>query len=166
MTTTRRFFLQSSAALAGTAALAGNAQAAALPFRYAYSATSWDTNVEEAVRVGERLGFPGIEPFRSNTINYLDKPLVLKKFMDDHHIQMATCSNGGGGNFSGNFYDPAKVDQSVKDHINFARTFIAPFGYCKHFKGGGDVDKPGLCEIVEGEIKPTAWCDRFDKARK
>jgi hypothetical protein len=74
-----------------------------LPFRYAYSAISWETDIEEAVRVGEKLGFPGIEPFRNNIMNYLDKPLALKKFMDDHHIQMATCSNGGGGNFSGGF---------------------------------------------------------------
>ena len=102
ITPTRRFFLQSSAALAGTAAMGGNAQAAALPFRYAYSATSWDTNVEEAVRVGERLGFIGIEPFRNNVINFLDKPLVLKKFMDDHHIQMATCSNAPRSNSSMN----------------------------------------------------------------
>ena len=127
---TRRHFLQSTAAFG--AAMAGApgvalAQSKPLPFRYAYSAISWGTNIEEAVRVGERLGFPGVEPFRNNIMNYIDKPLALKKFMSDHHIQMATCSNGGGPNFSGNFVDPAKIDQSVKDHINFARTFIAPF---------------------------------------
>jgi len=131
---TRRRFLQTSAALAAIAGAPGAAQAKPLPFRFAYSAISWETNIEEAVRVGERLGFPGIEPFRHNIVNYLDKPLALKKFMTDHHIQMATCSNGGGPNFSGNFVDPAKIDQSVKDHIDFARSFIAPFGYCKHFK--------------------------------
>ncbi len=134
MTVTRRFFLQSSAALAGTASLPAHAQAGKLPFRYAFSPISWQTNIEEAIRVGSKLGFPGVEPFRHNIINYLDKPLALKKIMDSHHIQMATCSNGGGGNFSSNFYDPAKIDKSVSDHINFARTFIAPFGYCKHFK--------------------------------
>jgi sugar phosphate isomerase/epimerase len=134
MTVTRRFFLQSSAALAGTAALPAQAQGGKLPFRYAFSPISWETRIEEAIRVGSKLGFPGVEPFRHNIINYLDKPLALKKIMDDHHIQMATCSNGGGGNFSSNFYDPAKIDKSVADHINFARTFIAPFGYCKHFK--------------------------------
>jgi sugar phosphate isomerase/epimerase len=137
---TRRRFIQTSAAYgAALAAVAGtpgvaSAQSKPLPFRYAYSAISWETNIEEAVKVGEKLGFPGVEPFRHNIVNYLDKPLALKKFMTDHHIQMATCSNGGGPNFSGNFVDPDKIDQSVKDHINFARTFIAPFGYCKHFK--------------------------------
>jgi len=29
--------------------------------------------------VGQRLKVPGIEPFRDNVINYLDKPLVLKR---------------------------------------------------------------------------------------
>ena len=131
---TRRHFLQTSAALAGTAALPAQAQTGKLPFRYAYSPISWKTDIEEAVRVGERLGFPGVEPFRHNILNYLDKPLALKKYMDDHHIRMVTCSNGGGGDFTTNFYDPALVDKSVKDHIAFARTFIKPFGYCKHFK--------------------------------
>src|SRR3954467_8146682 len=129
MKLTRRHFLQTSTALAGTAAFGGTAQAAALPFRYAYSAISWETNIEEAVRAGEKLGFPGIEPFRHNILNYLDKPLALKKFMDDHHIQMATCSNGAGGDFTTNFYDPELIDKSVADHIAFARSFIKPFGY-------------------------------------
>ena len=155
MTPTRRFFLQSSAALAGTAALGGTAQAAALPFRYAYSATSWDTNVEEAIRVGSKLGFPGIEPFRNNVINYLGKPLALKKIMDDHNIQMVTCSNGGGGDFTTNFYDPAKVDKSVKDHIAFARDFILPFGYCKHFKMNMGSRPPGY-DTNDEQIKRCA----------
>src|SRR5262249_41758132 len=96
-TPTRRRFLQGSAAVAAGAGPPGaaRAQAKPLPSRLAYSAISWETNIEEAVRVGERLGFKGVEPFRNNIMNYLDKPLALKKFMTDHHIQMATCSNGG-----------------------------------------------------------------------
>ena len=155
VTPTRRFFLQASAALAGTAAMGGTAQAAALPFRYAYSATCWDTNVEEAIRVGSKLGFPGIEPFRNNVINYLGKPLALKKIMDDHNIQMVTCSNGGGGDFTTNFYDPAKVDKSVKDHIAFARDFILPFGYCKHFKMNMGSRPPGY-DTNDEQIKRCA----------
>jgi sugar phosphate isomerase/epimerase len=54
--------------------------------------------------------------------------------MDAHDIRMVTCSNGGGGNFTTNFYDPTLIDKSVSDHIAFARTFIKPFGYCNHFK--------------------------------
>ena len=117
---TRRRFLQTSAALGATMAAPGAAQAKPLPFRFAYSAISWGTDIEEAARVGERLGFPGVEPFRNNIMNYLDKPLALKKFMTDHHIRMATCSNGGGGDFSGNFYDPAKIDKSVKTETHGA----------------------------------------------
>ena len=133
---TRRHFLQTSAALAGTAALGGtaHAQGGKLPFRFAYSPISWKTDIEEAIKVGSRLGFPGVEPFRHNILNYLDRPLALKKIMDAHNIRMVTCSNGGGGNFTTNFYDPALIDKSVTDHIAFARTFIKPFGYCKHFK--------------------------------
>ena len=119
MMTTRRHFLQTSTALAGASALGiGTAAAKPLPFRYAFSAISWETDIETAVKVGEKLGFPGIEPFRHNIVNYLGRPLALKKFMDDHHIRMATCSNGGGPDFSGNFFDPAMADKTVADHIS------------------------------------------------
>ena len=106
----RRRFLTSAAALAGASALGigGAAAAAPLPFRFAYSAISWESNIEEAIKAGARLGMPGIEPFRQNVVNYLDKPLALKKLMDDAGIRMVSCSNGGGPDFSGNFYDPAK----------------------------------------------------------
>jgi len=157
MTFTRRRFIQTSAAMTAMAGVPGAAlaQTKPLPFRYAYSATSWDTNVEEAIRVGSKLGFPGIEPFRNNVINYLGKPLALKKIMDDHNIQMVTCSNGGGGDFTTNFYDPAKVDKSVKDHIAFARDFILPFGYCKHFKMNMGSRPPGY-DTNDEQIKRCA----------
>jgi hypothetical protein len=51
-------------------------------------------------------------------------------------------------------------------HSHCGKVFSNDNGYCKHYNGGGDISKPGLCEIVEGEIKPTAWCDQFDRARK
>jgi len=131
MSFTRRHFLATAAA---ATALPAAAAPGKLPFRYAFSAISWETQVEEAIAVGERLGFPGIEPFRQNVVNYLDKPLALKALMDAHHIRMATCSNGGGPNFSGNFFDPALADKTVADHIGFVRGFIKPFGYINHFK--------------------------------
>ena len=136
MTFNRRHFIVSSTAALGAAALPASAQMSAktLPFRYAFSAISWETRIEEAIAAGETLGFPGIEPFRHNIVNYLDKPLALKALMDQHHIRMATCSNGGGPDFEGNFYDPAKADKAVADHIKFVRTFHKPFGYVKHFK--------------------------------
>ena len=136
MNFTRRHFIQTSAATLGSTALAGSvwAQPKNLPFRYGYSAISWGTNIEEAIQAGKRLGMPGVEPFRQNVVNYLDKPLALKKLMDDAGLVMASCSNGGGANFSGNFYDTTKTAKTVSDHIAFVRDFIKPFGYCDHFK--------------------------------
>ncbi|HWX90694.1 MAG TPA: twin-arginine translocation signal domain-containing protein, partial [Rhizomicrobium sp.] len=90
---TRRRFIQTSAALAGASGLGiGAAAAKPLPFRYGYSAISWGTNIEEAIKVGQRLKMPGIEPFRDNVMDYLDKPLALKRLMDDAGLQMVTCS--------------------------------------------------------------------------
>ena len=149
----RRHFLVTSTAAAAAVALP--AQAKALPFRYAFSAISWETDFETAVKVGEKLGFPGIEPFRQNIVNWLDKPLELKAFLDAHHIRMATCSNGGGPNFSGNFFDPDKADQTVADHIAFARNFIKPFGYIDHFKMNMGPRPPGY-DTNDEQIKRCA----------
>jgi sugar phosphate isomerase/epimerase len=138
MTFNRRHFIVSSAALAmplpAAAQTSAQTSGKALPFRYAFSAISWETRIEDAIAAGEKLGFPGIEPFRHNIVNYLDKPLALKALMDKHHIRMATCSNGGGPDFEGNFFDPAKADKTVADHVKFVREFIKPFGYVNHFK--------------------------------
>ena len=41
--------------------------------------------------------------------------------MDDAGLQMVTCSNGGGPDFSSTFYDPAKVKKTVADHVAFVR---------------------------------------------
>ncbi len=150
----RRHFLQASAA--AVSALGVEAAAARpLPFRYAYSAISWETDIEEAIKVGEKLGFPGVEPFRHNVVNYLDKPLALKKLMDDHNIRMATCSNGGGPNFSGNFFDPAQAGQTVADHIKFAREFLKPFGYVNHFKMNMG-PRPDSYDTTDEQIKRCA----------
>ena len=55
---TRRRFIQTSAALACASGLGiGAAAAKPLPFRYAYSAISWETNIE-AIKVGQRLRCP------------------------------------------------------------------------------------------------------------
>src|SRR5262249_61842 len=47
---------------------------------------------------------------------------------------MVTCSNGGGADFSGTFYDKAVIKKTISDHVKFVHDFIAPFGYCDHFK--------------------------------
>lgn len=153
-TPTRRRFLETSAA--GLASGLGMAPAVAKPlsFRYAYSAISWGTNIEQAIKVGQRLKMPGIEPFRDNVVNYLDRPLALKKLMDDAGLQMVTCSNGG-PNFSGNFFDPTKTPQTVADHIKFAHDFILPFGYCDHFKMNNGPRPPGY-EVSDDQIKICA----------
>lgn len=148
---TRRHFIQTSAGLVAAAP----AQAKALPFRYAFSAISWETRIEEAIAVGEKLGFPGIEPFRHNIVNYLDKPLALKALMDAHHIRMASCSNGGGPDFEGNFFDPARAGKAVADHIKFVRGFIEPFGYCNHFKMNLGPRPPGY-DTRDEQIKRCA----------
>jgi inosose dehydratase len=152
---TRRRFIQTSAALAATAGFAAPAAAKPLPFRYGYSAISWGTNIEEAIAVGHRVGLPGIEPFRENVVNYLDKPLVLKKMMSDAGLRMVTCSNGGGPDFSGNFFDPAKTPKTIADHIKFARDFILPFGYCNHFKMNNGGRPPGY-DVSDDQIKVCA----------
>ncbi len=126
----RRNFLKSAAATGVAAGLfgAGRAMAAPLPFRFACSAISWGTDIEKAIAVASRLGLPGLEPFRQNVVNYLDKPLELKKLFDAAHVQMVTCSNGGGPDFSGDFYDAAKTPRTIADHVKFAHDFILPFG--------------------------------------
>ncbi len=149
----RRHFLQTSAALGAIGI--GAAAARPLPFRYAYSAISWETDIEEAIKVGEKLGFPGVEPFRHNVVNYLDKPLALKTLMEDHNIRMASCSNGGGPNFSGNFFDPAVADKTVADHINFVRGFIKPFGYVNHFKMNMG-PRPDSYDTTDEQVKRCA----------
>jgi inosose dehydratase len=153
---TRRRFLVSSTAFAGAGAL-GITPAAAqrLPFRYAFSAISYKTNVEEAIQVAKRLGFPGIEPFRQNVVNYLDKPLALKKILDANGVVLASVSNGGGPDFSSNFYDPSKAAKTVADHIKFARDFIKPFGYIDHFKMNMGGRPPGYV-TTDDQIKQCA----------
>jgi sugar phosphate isomerase/epimerase len=152
MTFSRRHFI---AAAGAAAALPAYAAGGKLPFRYAFSAISWETRVEDAIATGERLGFPGIEPFRHNIVNYLGRPRALKALMDAHHIRMATCSNGGGPDFSGNFFDPVLADKTVADHIKLVREFIVPFGYVNHFKMNMG-PRPAGYEVSDEQVKRCA----------
>jgi inosose dehydratase len=68
---------------------------------------------------------------------------------------MVTCSNGGGPDFSGNFFDPAKTPKTVADHIKFARDFIRPFGYCDHFKMNNG-PRPAGYDVSDDQIKICA----------
>jgi sugar phosphate isomerase/epimerase len=78
------------------------------------------------------LGFPGIEPYRGMIMPYVERPGELKELLDRHGLAMATCSNGGPGQ-STNFIDPAARQQTIDDHVAFARDFLTRFG-CTHFK--------------------------------
>jgi inosose dehydratase len=78
------------------------------------------------------LGFPGIEPYRGWIMNYVAQPQELKALLDHHGIVMCTCSNGG-PNQSTEFIDPAARQQTIDDHVAFARDFLAVFN-CPHFK--------------------------------
>jgi inosose dehydratase len=78
------------------------------------------------------LGFPGIEPYRGNVMKYVARPQELKALLDNHGLAMCTCSNGGPGQ-STDFIDPAARQQTIDDHVAFARDFLAVFG-CPHFK--------------------------------
>ena len=86
----------------------------------------------EHIEVIARLGFPGVEPYRSLIMPYLDQPQALKDVLDRHGVAMATCSNGG-PNQAQEFIDPAGRQRTIDDHVAFARDFLAVFG-CEHFK--------------------------------
>ena len=78
------------------------------------------------------LGFPAIEPYRQWVTRYLERPRELRRLLDEHGITLLTCSNGGPGQ-STDFIDPDRRAQTVADHVEFARRFLAEFG-CQHFK--------------------------------
>ena len=122
---TRRMFLAS-----GLAASTANGNSST-KVRIATSGFMWQKEIEEGIRTTARMGFHGIEPFRSHILRCLDDPLALKARLDEAGISLVTCSNGGP--MSVNFIDPAKVNQTIENHFVFARDFIAKFG-CKHFK--------------------------------
>lgn len=77
-------------------------------------------------------GYPGIEPYRGHIMPYVEKPHALKDLLDRHNLAMVTCSNGGPGQ-STDFLTPAARQQTIDDHVAFARDFLTVFG-CKHFK--------------------------------
>ncbi|MBI3679528.1 MAG: TIM barrel protein [Acidobacteria bacterium] len=125
MITNRRHFLST-----GLAAVA--AQAAPQPkIRFATSGFIWQENIEEGIRTTARFGFHGIEPFRQHILKYVGKPLELKRQLDAAGISLVTCSNGG--TMTTSFIDPSQTAQTIADHVQFARDFIAHFG-CRHFK--------------------------------
>lgn len=123
------------AAACGRAAAAGGTSSALAGdrnFRVGYSGYVWQNEIEEGIETVGRYGFHGIEPFRQHLMPYVDRPQALKDRLDAAGISLVTASGGGPG-MSTNFIDPAVVDQTIEDHVNFARDFIRHFS-STHFK--------------------------------
>lgn len=78
------------------------------------------------------LGFSGLEPYRGWLMHYVEQPETLKGLLDARGLTLCTCSNGGPGQ-STDFIDPAARQQTIDDHVAFARDFLTVFG-CQHFK--------------------------------
>jgi len=102
----------------------------------------------------EATGFPGIEPYRGLCSNYLNRPGELKALLDRHHVTLVTCSNGGKGQ-STEFIDPTYRQQTIDDHVAFARDFLSVFG-CRHFKiNMGPRPKGGTTDAAIAAIAAT-----------
>jgi inosose dehydratase len=87
---------------------------------------------EDDIELMGRLGFPGFEPYRGWIMPYVERPQALKDMLDRQGIALITCSNGG-PNQSTDFIDPERRQQTIDDHLAFARDFLSLFG-CRHFK--------------------------------
>ncbi len=117
----------------------------------------------EHIELIAQLGFHGIEPYRSLATRYVDYPAELKALLDRHEITLITCSNGGPGQ-STNFIDPARRQQTIDDHVAFARDFLTVFG-CRYFKinmgarppgGTSDADIRAIADTVNEIGRQTA----------
>jgi inosose dehydratase len=86
----------------------------------------------EALDLIAEDGFPGIEPYRGMSLRYLDRPEELRDELTRRGITLVTCSNGG-PNQAMDFIDPSRREETIADHVAFARDWLAVFG-CRHFK--------------------------------
>ncbi len=108
----------------------------------------------EDVALVAALGYPGIEPYRGHIMRYVAQPHALKDLLDRHNLSMVTCSNGGPGQ-STDFITPAARQQTIDDHVAFARDFLAVFG-CQHFKiNMGSRPAQGTTDADLGAIADT-----------
>ena len=70
---------------------------------------------ESDVALTAALGFPGIEPYRSLSLRWVERPegpRELKALLDRHGVRLITCSNGGPGQ-STDFIAPAARQQTI-----------------------------------------------------
>ena len=156
----RRDFLITSAAAAGLAALHGPPSLAApqrspADIRYGYSGIGWGTNVQEAVKETARMGLQGLEGHGPDWAAWFNRPLELKKLFDASGIAMVSCSRDlnffvrAGRGAPAAFVDKDQIPKMIDAHVDFARTFIKPFG-CSHFKftlGGRPPEGPNDAQI-------------------
>ena len=86
----------------------------------------------ESAELVAKHGLPGVEPYRSGLIAWLDDPQALKALLDEHGIRLITASNGGPGQLV-EFIDRSKRGETIAEHVAFCRDFLKIFG-CTHFK--------------------------------
>jgi len=79
-----------------------------------------------------RAGFPGMELYRTLMMEYVDRPGALKELFDQHGLTVCTVSNGGPGMLC-DFLTPAHRQQTIDDHVAFARDVLTVLG-CTYFK--------------------------------
>ena len=69
----------------------------------------------ESAELIAKHGLPGVEPYRSGLIAWLDDPQALKALLDEHGIRLITASNGGPRSVDG-------IHRSVKTSGNNRRS--------------------------------------------
>jgi inosose dehydratase len=121
--------LMGGAALPLATACSGTAVSAETRTRYrvGYSGFAFQNEVERGIATLGEYGLHGIEPFRQHIMPYVERPEAFGELLDAAGIALVTASNGGPG-MSTNFIDPARVGQTIEDHVVFARDFIRPLG--------------------------------------
>lgn len=100
--------------------------------RFAVGNAMFGEIAPEHLALVAEAGFPGIEIYRSLLAPYLDRPRELKELADRHGLTVCTFSNGGRGQTT-DFINPERRQQTIDDHIAFARDVLVPFG-CTYFK--------------------------------
>src|SRR5437867_1405528 len=99
---------------------------------FAVGAAIFGELMESDIELAAKLGFPGIEPYRSLSMRWIERPQELKAVLDRCGVALITCANGCNGQ-STDFIVPAARQQTIEDHVAFARDFLAVFG-CRHCK--------------------------------
>lgn len=64
------------------------------------------------------------------------------------------------------------TDKYTKRQVNYStghidshcgKVFHDDKGHCKHYRAS--TNENGVCDIVEGQIKPMYWCKEWEKAK-